>query len=142
MAEALGVSRAELYRLLSFASLPDFVQADLQAQPELLGSAAAEGILSVLKQHGVTAESKLAPLWAKLKQGTLGQLALVAKLRNEFKPMRAPTVAMDSTELFTGTKRIGRIKSDGKSFILHFKASAISKDQMQQLRDLATRFFP
>jgi ParB family chromosome partitioning protein len=142
LAESLGVTRSTLYRLMSFASLPDFIQADLQVQPELLGSVAADGILTVLKQHGVTAESRLAPLWAKLKQGNLGQLALVAKLRNGFKPMRAPTVAVDSTELFTGTKRIGRIKSDGKSFILHFKASAISKDQMQELRDVVARFFP
>jgi ParB family chromosome partitioning protein len=142
MAEALGVSRSELYRLMSFEALPEFVLADLRSNPSLLGANAAGGLSSILKQHGTTAETKLEPLWLQLKEGKLDQRTLLAKLQSEINHPAALRPLANSKAFFKGSRRVGRIKDDGKNYIINIKADAISPEQAKQITDLITTFFP
>jgi len=142
MAEALGISRAEVYRLTSFEALPKFILADLKDNPSLLGSFAAETLKGILKEHGDAAEAQLAPLWAQLKEKKIGQLPLIAKLRSGLKPGLASTIPVKSKQLFMDARRVGRIKEDGKSFILHIKSDVLSVEQKNKLRGLLAQFFP
>jgi ParB family chromosome partitioning protein len=142
MAEALGVSRSELYRLMSFEALPEFILADLKEAPSLIGSFTAETLKGILKEYGAAAEARLMPLWAQLKDKKIGQLPLIAKLRSEIKPIPASTVPLESTQLFIGTRRVGRIKGDGKSFIVNINADALSAEQKKMVMALLAQFFP
>ena len=80
LAEALGISRGNMYRFFAFGELPDFITHDLEEEPGLLGGNAANEIAKVLKrcrdssQEEVARAEKLAQdFWKQLKSGSLDQ---------------------------------------------------------------------
>jgi ParB family chromosome partitioning protein len=80
LAEALGISRGNMYRFFAFGDLPEFITHDLEEEPGLLGGNAANEIAKVLKrcressQEEVARAEKLAhDFWKQLKSGSLDQ---------------------------------------------------------------------
>lgn len=52
LAEAMGISRSDLYRFLAFDALPDFVKRDLDLTPSVLGASSAQDVANALKKSG------------------------------------------------------------------------------------------
>lgn len=73
MAEALGMSRAGLYRYFAFESLPEFIRKTLDWQPTLLGGHAAQEVVATLKKHSDDGLKAASELWPDVVNGDLAQ---------------------------------------------------------------------
>ncbi|MDR5790611.1 ParB/RepB/Spo0J family partition protein [Caballeronia sp. LP003] len=144
MAEALGISRSELYRYLSFGELPDFVVQDLDVQPRLLGATAAENVVSVLRGRNAAAFDVAKGLWARVVSGDLDQSkfgkAIKQALDDERKP--APAVSDRSIDkIFAGGSQAGSITRDSMGLTVKIKAGLLTEEKERQIRELVTQLF-
>ncbi|SPB14350.1 parB-like partition protein [Caballeronia novacaledonica] len=144
MAEALGISRSELYRYLSFGELPDFVLQDLDVQPRLLGATAAESVVSVLRGRNDAAFEIAKDLWARVVAGDLEQSklgkAIKQALEEQGKP--APGVSDRSIDkIFASGSQAGSITRDSMGLTVKIKAGMLTVDKEKQIRDLVAQLF-
>lgn len=79
MAKSLGMGRGDLYRYLAFAELPAFIREDLDANPALLGRAAAEEVKGLLAKL-TPPEELLRDVWTMVKEGRLAQKEFAAAI--------------------------------------------------------------
>jgi ParB family transcriptional regulator, chromosome partitioning protein len=143
MAEALGISRSELYRYLSFAELPEFVVRDLDVQPRLLGATASEAVVSILRgsDERILDHAKL--LWAKVVAGELDQskLAKLIKIASDTKAA-APAVGDRSIDkIFAKGGQAGSITKDSAGLTVKIKTGALTAEREKQIRELITQLF-
>ncbi len=143
LAEALGQSRASLYRFFAYDKLPPFVLADLERQPSVLSANAAYALSTVLSRLPDTGERALRDLWPDLLAGRVQQTKLAELVeslatRREGQSGRA---VKDSLRLFAGKEQVGSITKDSRNFALKIKATALTEAQEVQLRELVTNFF-
>lgn len=143
MAESLGLSRRGLYQFLAFESLPDFIKKDLDLKPRLLGSNAAEELVSALKKHGSRALTASQELWPAVIAGTLDQgkfpAAVVAMAARGSTRETASERSID--KFFAGKKHAGSITKDVSSFTIKIKADVLSDAQETQLRQVIAELF-
>ncbi|SAL32640.1 parB-like partition protein [Caballeronia turbans] len=144
MAEALGISRSELYRYLSFGELPDFVVQDLDVQPRLLGATAAESVVSVLRGRNGAAFEIAKDLWARVVAGDLDQLkfgkAIKQALEDEGKPAQGVS-DRSIDKIFAGGSQAGSITKDSMGLTVKIKAGMLTADKEKQVRDLVAQLF-
>jgi len=144
MAEALGISRSELYRYLSFGELPDFVVQDLDVQPRLLGATAAESVVSVLRGRNGAAFEIAKDLWARVVAGDLDQLkfgkAIKQALEDEGKPVQGVS-DRSIDKIFAGGSQAGSITKDSMGLTVKIKAGMLTADKEKQIRDLVAQLF-
>lgn len=74
LAEAMGISRSDLYRFLAFDALPDFVKRDLDLTPSVLGASSAQDVANALKKSGDAGLRALQELWPQVVSGILYRL--------------------------------------------------------------------
>jgi ParB family chromosome partitioning protein len=144
MAEALGMSRSELYRFLSFGDLPDFVIADLDIQPRLIGAHAAEGVVSVLREKNARAFEIARGLWAKVVTGDLDQTKLARAIKQavESDDSGSGGVSDRSIEkIFSGKHQAGSITKDAVGFTVKIRAGMLSAEKEEQIRALIAQLF-
>ncbi|WP_063829681.1 ParB/RepB/Spo0J family partition protein [Paraburkholderia dilworthii] len=144
MAEALGMSRSELYRFLAFGELPDFVIHDLDVQPRLIGAHAAEGMVSALREKDSSALELARGLWKKLVNGELDQtkLARALKVAIDGDGNQSVRVSDRSIEkIFSGKNQAGSITKDAIGFTVKIKAGMLSADREQRIRALIAELF-
>ncbi|WP_020071131.1 ParB/RepB/Spo0J family partition protein [Paraburkholderia caledonica] len=144
MAEALGMSRSELYRFLAFGELPDFVIEDLDVQPRLIGSHAAEAVVSVLRDKNSRAFEIARNLWRKVVSGELDQtkLARALKAAIEGDGSEVASVSDRSIEkIFSGKNQAGSITKDAVGFTVKIKAGMLSHEKERRIRTLITELF-
>ena len=146
LAEALGMSRAALYRYLAFQSLPSFMLEDLGARPTLLGGHAAQEIVSRLKkisEAGASEETIAAAAWPRFVSGALDQAQYVATLVVSPSAVLARQRGAERSidKFFAGKQHAGSITKDASNFILKIRSGVLSPEQETQIRDVVSAMF-
>lgn len=143
-AEALGMSRSELYRYLAFGDLPEFICKDLDVQPRLIGAHAAEAVVSALRDKDDRAIEIARGVWARVVSGDLDQskLGRVIKIAIENGGQVSSGVSDRSIEkIFAGKNQAGSITKDAVGFTVKIKAGMLTVDKEQQIRTLIAELF-
>lgn len=144
MAEALGVSRSELYRYLAFGDLPDFVIKDLNIQPRLIGAHAAEGVVSALRDQDERAFEIARGVWAKVLAGDLDQTKLARAIKQAVEADGNVSGGLSDRKIekiFAGKNQAGSITKDAVGFTVKIKAGMLTVDKEQQIRTLIAALF-
>lgn len=134
MSKALGLSRSDFYRLMAFFQLPDFILADLETTPTLLGAHAAEDIVAIIKKHGDKAVSAASTLWAHVKEGDLDQGKIAAAIDGLVTKGQAVRTDRDIKKLFVGKEQAGSITRDANSLTIKIRTAALDGGQEERLR--------
>jgi ParB family chromosome partitioning protein len=134
MAKAIGMGRTDLYRYISFKSLPEAIINDLEINPRLLGRAAAEQVAKLIKDHGAAATEAIIKTWPKIKEGNLdeGKLAAAAESIMNGKAARTDR---DIRKLFVNTVQAGSITRDENSFTVKIKTLLLTEEKETKLRE-------
>lgn len=134
MAEAIGIGRQDFYKYLAFSALPQFVLADLEVAPGLLGRNAAEQLSTVLKTHGEKGSEALATFWPQVKAGHLDQTKLANTVESLILHGKTVRTERDIKKLFIGKEQAGSITRDASSLTIKIRTAAISSDKESRLR--------
>ena len=144
MAEALGISRSELYRYLAFGDLPDFVIKDLDIQPRLLGAHAAQDVVSVLREKDARAFEIARSVWVKVVSGDLDQTKLARSIKQEVESDGKSDGSVSDRKIekiFAGKSQAGSITKDAVGFTVKIKAGMLTEDKEKQIRALIAQLF-
>lgn len=136
-AKTLGISRQDLYRLLSFEKLPEEIQQRLDKFPTLLTAKTAEQISQFIKANSITSEqltkimNEVLDLVALegLKQNSI-IVELENRLKNNLeKPLKnsSRTVKIFSVD----GKKVGYIKKGSNKTTIEFSSSILDDHQQQ-----------
>ncbi|SAK80384.1 parB-like partition protein [Caballeronia hypogeia] len=143
LAEAMGISRSDLYRFLAFDALPDFVKRDLDLNPSILGASSAQDIANALKKTGEQGLKVLQELWPQVVAGDLVQTKVAASLSAQATRGESATDAGGRSilKIFAGKVQAGSITKDVKGLTFKFKAGVMTEDQESQLREHIGKMF-
>jgi len=147
VAQALGYSRSQGYRLMSFLKLPPTIRADLDERPRLLGAAAASelvGVLAAVQEEQVgQAQDQLGRLWALLKQGEVEQGKLASLLAARLAQRKTVSRVRYVRTFFAGGRQVGGMYRDGRDhLILRLKEPLITDEQQKEIDEFFARLFP
>ncbi|MDR5825995.1 ParB/RepB/Spo0J family partition protein [Caballeronia sp. LZ043] len=144
MAEALGISRSELYRYLAFGDLPQFIAQDLDVHPRLLGATAAESVVSVLRDSGDDAMEKARAIWPRVVAGELDQSKLARAIKQALDGRKTPAASVSDRsidKIFAGGSQAGSITRDSAGLTVKIKTGALTEEREKQIRDLISSLF-
>ncbi|MEZ2350164.1 ParB/RepB/Spo0J family partition protein [Caballeronia sp. RCC_10] len=143
LAEAMGISRSDLYRFLAFDALPDFVKRDLDLTPSVLGASSAQDVANALKKAGEAGLRALHELWPQVLSGDLVQTKLAASLVAQVTRGESATDAGGRSilKIFAGKVQAGSITKDVKGLTFKFKAGVVTEEQENQLREHIGKMF-
>jgi ParB family chromosome partitioning protein len=143
LAEAMGITRSDLYRFLAYDSLPDFVKRDLDLNPSVLGASSAQDIVNALKKTGEQGIKALRELWPQVLSGDLVQTKVAASLSAQASRGEPATDAGGRSilKIFAGKVQAGSITKDVKGLTFKFKAGVMTEEQESQLREHIGKMF-
>ncbi|MBN3812427.1 ParB/RepB/Spo0J family partition protein [Paraburkholderia sp. Ac-20347] len=144
VAEALGISRSELYRFLSFAELPDFVIRDLDVQPRLLGAHAAQNLVSVLRDQDENAFELAKQAWVKVVAGDLDQTKLAKAIKQAIEDNGKTDHNVSDRKIekiFAGGNQAGSITRDSVGLTVKIRAGLLTEEKERQVRELISQLF-
>jgi len=141
MAEALGMSRGDLYRYLSFSQLPDFVLQDLETSPRLLSRKSAGLLQAVLTEHGTQAIDALRRVWPQVKSGALDHSKLPDAVVGGSVKGKTVRTDRDIKKLFLGKEQAGSITRDASALTIKIRSIALTEEQEQGLRKFVEGLF-
>ncbi len=141
LAEALGLNRTALYKYLSFFKLPDFVLADLDVTPALLGRDAADSVAALLAREGERAQASLQAVWPRVKAGDLDQGKIVGTIEAALTRREHVRTGRDIKKLFVGKAQAGSITRDSSSLTIKIRATALTAEKEAELRAVVERLF-
>lgn len=155
LAKALGISRAKLYKLLSFNELPKSILTHLSDNPSILSADTAEQIKKLKKDLAMSDDAfdnLLSLALPQLKSGELKQSHL-----SDFIISNAATASADADDCPNSDsldaaaeikssapsnvkkmyiregKSVGKVKADGKKFVVELASQALTAEQEDQL---------
>jgi len=134
LAKSLGMQRSDLYRLMAFFQLPEFIRADLDINPSLLGRDAAEAIAAVLKRHGDNASEAVSRIWTRFKAGDIDQGKFAAAVEALITRGHTLRTDRDIKKLFIGKEQAGSITRDASALTVKIRTAAISPAKESRLR--------
>lgn len=141
LAEALGLNRTALYKYFSFFKLPDFIRADLDANPALLGRDAADSITALLVREGDRAQAVLQTVWPRVKADELDQGKIVGTIEAALVRREHVKTGRDIKKLFIGKSQAGSITRDSSSLTIKIRAAALTAEKEADLRATVERLF-
>ncbi|SAK67643.1 parB-like partition protein [Caballeronia catudaia] len=143
LAEAMGITRSDLYRFLAYDALPDFVKRDLDLNPSVLGASSAQDIANALKKTGEQGLKALQELWPQVLSGDLVQTKVAASLSAQASRGESATDAGGRSilKIFAGKVQAGSITKDVKGLTFKFKAGVMTEEQENQLREHIGKMF-
>ncbi|WP_126447916.1 ParB/RepB/Spo0J family partition protein [Sulfuricystis multivorans] len=141
LASALGINRSDLYDYLAYFSLPAFVVNDLEAEPGLLGRAAAKDIKVAIDKYGRKAEDALRHLWPRVKSGDLDQGKIASLIETSISRGSQAPIQRDIRKLFIGKEQAGSIMRDSGKLKIEIKASALTPEREAELRRFVEGMF-
>lgn len=144
VAEALGISRSELYRFLSFAELPDFVIRDLDVQPRLLGAHAAQNLVSVLRDQDEKAFELAKQAWTRVVAGDLDQTKLAKAIKQAIEDEGKTDHNVSDRKIekiFAGGNQAGSITRDSVGLTVKIRAGLLTDEKERQVRELIAQLF-
>lgn len=137
MCDTFGVSRTQLYRLLSFAQLPKFMLDALDAEPGLLGTKNLEDLLNLFKDwkdRQSELELLVKPILAKRYKGLLNQVDFVKEVSKALTPTQPRVHSSRNRQvLMKEGKRVGTLVRDNEVLSLKLKLSDIPAAQQYDL---------
>lgn len=142
LAESFGISRAHLYRYLSFVKLPAFVQNIIEIQPALLSARYSAELQKFIEENTIQADDpSLVQAMDELAAHKVAGADLVHRL-TQLRAIgpRSTRTRVSKAVLFDG-KKIGVITKDQKIFSFRVKASMLSPEQESQFGALIQKFF-
>jgi ParB family chromosome partitioning protein len=141
-AEALGLSRGQLLRLLSFSELPDFVREMLKVRPALLGANAADDLRKALKEMGEAALQHLPELLDRLSDGTLDQGNLVRALTAKLMAVPVPGERnVGVTKLYADGRLQGEVRRSPSAITIRLKTATLSPEREDLVRKLLVKLY-
>ncbi|MDR5773661.1 MULTISPECIES: ParB/RepB/Spo0J family partition protein [unclassified Caballeronia] len=143
LAQAMGISRSDLYRFLAYDDLPDFVKRDLDLNPAVLGASSAQDTVNALKRTGESGVRALEELWPQVVSGDLVQTKLAASLSAQAGQRGSSTDAGGRSilKIFAGKVQAGSITKDVKGLTFKFKSGVMTEEQESQLREHIGKMF-
>ncbi|SAK59267.1 parB-like partition protein [Caballeronia fortuita] len=143
LAEAMGITRSDLYRFLAYDALPDFVKRDLDLKPSVLGASSAQDIANALKKSGESGLKALQELWPQVLSGDLVQTKVAASMSAQASRGESATDAGGRSilKIFAGKVQAGSITKDVKGLTFKFKAGVMTEEQENQLREHIGKMF-
>ncbi|WP_250479362.1 MULTISPECIES: ParB/RepB/Spo0J family partition protein [unclassified Caballeronia] len=143
LAEAMGITRSDLYRFLAYDALPDFVKRDLDLNPSVLGASSAQDIANALKKTGEHGLKVLQELWPMVLSGDLVQTKVAPSLNAQASRGESATDAGGRSilKIFAGKVQAGSITKDVKGLTFKFKAGVMTEEQESQLREHIGKMF-
>lgn len=143
LAEAMGITRSDLYRFLAYDALPDFVKRDLDLNPSVLGASSAQDIANALKKSGEQGLKALQELWPLVLSGDLVQTKVAASLSAQASRGESATDSGGRSilKIFAGKVQAGSITKDVKGLTFKFKAGVMTEEQENQLREHIGKMF-
>jgi ParB family chromosome partitioning protein len=143
LAEAVGLSRRGLYKFMAFAGLPEFITRDLDLNPTLLGSNAADAIVTSLKKHGDEGVKAAQDLWPEVVSGSLEQSKFAAAVGALVLRRSSRATASDRKidKFFSGSAQAGSITKDVSGFTVRIKAGVLSDVQEARIRQVISELF-
>ncbi|MDR5795383.1 ParB/RepB/Spo0J family partition protein [Caballeronia sp. LZ008] len=143
LAEAMGITRSDLYRFLAYDALPDFVKRDLDLNPSVLGASSAQDIANALKKTGEHGLKVLQELWPMVLSGDLVQTKVAPSLNAQASRGELATDAGGRSilKIFAGKVQAGSITKDVKGLTFKFKAGVMTEEQESQLREHIGKMF-
>ncbi|MDR5766443.1 MULTISPECIES: ParB/RepB/Spo0J family partition protein [unclassified Caballeronia] len=143
LAEAMGITRSDLYRFLAYDALPDFVKRDLDLNPSVLGASSAQDIANALKKTGEHGLKVLQELWPMVLSGDLVQTKVAPSLNAQASRGELATDAGGRSilKIFAGKVQAGSITKDVKGLTFKFKAGVMTEEQENQLREHIGKMF-
>ncbi|MVW77679.1 ParB/RepB/Spo0J family partition protein [Bordetella sp. 02P26C-1] len=144
IAEAIGISRTQLFRLSAFQKLPDFVLEDLGTQPRLLGASAAGDIASVLGRHGQEGTNALRELWPRVRQGQLEQGRVAKEIDVLVSRHRDASPRRDGylRTFYRNGKKAADIRRDGKHLMIRVHQAVLDDKTEKSIKDFMDKLFP
>lgn len=144
MAEAIGIARQDFYRYLAFDALPRAAKADLEANPRLLGRAAAEDVKQMLTKLKDEAHAQQAfeSAWERLKEGAIDQGSLAAAVERGVKIVTEPPASRAIRKIFSGGEHAGTVTKDWRSFTIKVKAGYLDEDSERKLVEFLQDILP
>lgn len=157
LAKALGISRAKLYKLLSFNELPKSILTHLSDNPSILSADTAEQIKKLKKDLSMSDDAfdnLLSLALPQLKSGELKQshlsdfiIANAATASSEAATddcpnsdssdttaeVKAPASSNVRKMYIREGKSVGKVKADGKKFVVELAAQALTIEQEEEL---------
>lgn len=139
LAESLGLVREDMYRYFAFNELPDFMLADLEANPRLLSRSAANDLKKVLKDHkdspylGQVSQEA----WGLLGAKELEQTKLADFIKRKIKEVanNIDTDVQMAQYFFRDGKKVGNISSTNHHFTIKLSAKLLNEAQEKRLKD-------
>lgn len=140
LAESLGISRAQLYRYISYSKLPELVLRTLEENPYVLGSNAAQALTKALDALGEEGLLALNLIWPDVVEGRLDQMKLANALaiqvsRNQKEDSEKPSFARKTTKLYQKGKVAGHIRRDANGLTIKIKTQGLSEQGEKTLRE-------
>lgn len=152
LAKALGISRAKLYKLLSFNELPKSVLMNLSDNPSILSADTAEQIKTLKKDlninddlfGGILLKAVTMLKSGELKQSYLSNFIISNAVAADDCP-NSDTSEAGTTEVkalpisnvkkmyIREGKSVGKVKADGKKFVVELTAQALTVEQEEEL---------
>ena len=131
LAKSLGMNREDMYKYLSFESLPDYMHESLAIQPKLIGRTVATAIKKYLADHSsVVASNTLQKVWDNFLLGKLEQTKIVNSaeaLLGGRKKKIADTVA---THIKIDDQNLGKISFKGKKLKIDLSIDELNNDDL------------
>lgn len=144
IAEAIGISRTQLFRLSAFQKLPDFVLEDLGKQPRLLGASAAGDIASVLGRHGQEGVNALREIWGRVCQGQLDQGRVAKEIDVLVSRSREASPRRDGylRTFYRDGKKAADIRHDGKHLMIRVHHAVLDDKTEKSIKQFMDGLFP
>ncbi len=141
LAESLGIQRSDLYRYLSFSSLPAGIRERLAARPRLLSRSAAADIVKVLKEAGndEAIQNRLQEAWMLLEGGKLDQTKLATFLRQETATASIPRPK--PTHILKRGVRVGTFSHTQQEFVIKLAADGLTEEQKLKIQRFVLELF-
>lgn len=143
LAKSLGIQRSDLYRYMAFFQLPDFIQADLEKEPKLLGRAAASNISATIKdiKDRPEVEDLLSKVWTLLKSHKLDQAEAAESILAGISGQKPSPTPRDVKNIYAGGKLAARLVSVGAKLTVEIRTDFLPSGKETQLRKYIEELF-
>ena len=143
MCETFGVSRTQLYRLLSFDKLPLFITEVLDDEPGLIGARLLPDLLSLLEgREEQELEQLLKPCLVRLYKGLINQAEFVQEVEKSLTPVQSRSASPKNKQvLMKQGKKVGTLVRDSESLSLKLKLADIPAAEQVELITYIQRQF-
>lgn len=137
LAKSLGMNREDMYKYLSFESLPGYIGTDLEKQPKLIGRTVATAIKKYLADHrNDAASSALQNVWKNLLDGKIEQTKIVSAAEKLLISSNKTTSKTLTTTIKLDDKNLGKISYKDQKLKIDLSIDELNDADLANLETL------